>query len=100
MSAVEVPAIVTRLPISDLWRGYMKTRGCLVVAGVLIALTAAPAGAGPVRIYVTDSAGDTVHVIEAATNKVVQVIRGIEAPHGVAFSPDGARAYVRNESTN
>src|ERR1043166_6250117 len=79
----------------------MKTyRGCLVVVGVLIALTAAPAAAGPVRIYITDSAGDTVHVIDAATNKVVQVIRGIEAPHGVTFSPDGARVYVSNEATN
>src|SRR6202048_4996746 len=100
MSAVEVPAIVTRLAISDPWRGSMKTRGCLVVAGVLVALTAAPAGAGPVRIYITDSAADTVHVIDAATNKVVQVIRGIETPHGVAFSPDGARVYVSNESTD
>jgi len=64
----------------------MKThRGCLVLAGVLIVLTAAPAAAGPVRIYITDSAADTVHVIDAATNKVVQVIRGIEAPHGVTF---------------
>src|SRR5262249_24832257 len=82
-------------------RALMKIhRGCLALAGVLIALTAAPAGAGPVRVYITDSAGDTVHVIDAATNKVVQVIRGIEAPHGVTFSPDGARVYVSNESTN
>src|SRR5215470_4950926 len=79
----------------------MKThRGCLVLAGALIALSAAPAAAGPVRIYITDSAADTVHVIDAATNKVVQVIRGIEAPHGVTFSPDGARVYISNESTD
>jgi len=79
----------------------MKIRcGCLVLAGALIALTAPPAAAGPVRVYVTGSAADTVHVIDAATNKVVQVLRGIEAPHGVAFSPDGARVYVSNESTD
>jgi YVTN family beta-propeller protein len=78
----------------------MKTRrGCLVLAGMLIAL-ATPAAAGPVRVYVTDSAADTVHVIDASTNKVVQVIRGIEAPHGVTFSPDGSRVYVSNESTD
>jgi len=52
------------------------------------------------RIYVTNSAGDTVDVIDAATNKVVQVLRGIELPHGVAFSPDGSRVYVSNESEN
>jgi YVTN family beta-propeller protein len=75
-------------------------RACLVLAPLLLALSTAPAAAGPARIYVTDSAADTVHVIDAATNKVVQVIRGIEAPHGVTFSPDGARVYVSNESTD
>jgi YVTN family beta-propeller protein len=49
-------------------------------------------------IYVTNSAGDTVDVIDPATNKIVQVIRGIELPHGVAFSPDGSRVYISNES--
>jgi YVTN family beta-propeller protein len=51
-----------------------------------------------VRIYVTNSAGDTVDVIDPLTNRVVQTIRGIELPHGIAFSPDGARVYVSNES--
>jgi DNA-binding beta-propeller fold protein YncE len=32
------------------------------------------------------------------TDKVVQVIEGIEAPHDVHFSPDGRRVYIRNES--
>jgi len=49
-------------------------------------------------IYVTNSAGDTIDVIDPATNKVVQVIHGIELPHGITFSPDGARVYVSNES--
>jgi YVTN family beta-propeller protein len=54
---------------------------------------------GPVaRVYVTNSAGDSIDVVDPATNKVVQVIRGIELPHGIAFSPDGARIYVSNES--
>ena len=51
-----------------------------------------------VRIYVTNSAGNTIDVIDPALNKVVQVLRGIELPHGIAFSPDGARVYVSNES--
>ena len=50
------------------------------------------------RIYVTNSAADTIDVIDSATNKIVQVIRGIELPHGVTFSPDGTRVYVSNES--
>ena len=50
------------------------------------------------RIYVTNSAADTIDVIDPAANKVVQVIRGIELPHGVNFSPDGSRVYVSSES--
>ncbi|MCU1243839.1 MAG: beta-propeller repeat protein [Candidatus Acidoferrum typicum] len=49
-------------------------------------------------IYITNSAADTIDVVDPATNKVVQVIRGIELPHGITFSPDGARVYVSNES--
>jgi YVTN family beta-propeller protein len=50
------------------------------------------------RIYVTNSASDTIDVVDAATNKIVQVIRGIELPHGISFSPDGSRVYVSSES--
>ena len=50
-----------------------------------------------VRIYVTNSAGDSVHVVDPATNKVVQVFKGPEAMHGIGFAPDGSRVYVSNE---
>src|SRR5438309_1784508 len=50
------------------------------------------------RVYVTNSAGSTIDVIDTATNQVAQVIHGIELPHGIAFSPDGTRVYVSNES--
>jgi YVTN family beta-propeller protein len=49
-------------------------------------------------IYVTNSAGDTIDVVDPAANTVVQVIHGIELPHGITFSPDAARVYVSNES--
>jgi YVTN family beta-propeller protein len=52
----------------------------------------------PYVLYVTNSAGDSIHVIDPATNKVVQEIKGIEAAHGIAPSPDGARVYVSNEA--
>jgi YVTN family beta-propeller protein len=47
---------------------------------------------------VTNSAGDSIHVVDPTTNKVVQEIKGIEAAHGIAPSPDGTRVYVSNES--
>jgi YVTN family beta-propeller protein len=49
-------------------------------------------------IFITNSADDTVDVVDPARNKVAQVIRGIELPHGVNFSPDGTRVYISNES--
>jgi YVTN family beta-propeller protein len=54
--------------------------------------------ANTVRVYVTNSAGNTVDVVDPTTNKIVQVIKGIEVPHGVNFSPDGKRVYVTNEA--
>ncbi len=43
--------------------------------GLLLAL---PLYASSVRIYITNAAGDRVHVIDPATNKVVEEIKGIE----------------------
>jgi DNA-binding beta-propeller fold protein YncE len=70
-----------------------------ILASACFALVLAPisASADTVRIYVTNSAGDNVHVIDPATNKVVQVFRGPEAAHGIAFAPDGSRVYISNE---
>jgi YVTN family beta-propeller protein len=51
-----------------------------------------------VRVIQTNSAGDNLHVIDAATNRVVGVIEDIEVPHGVAIAPDGTRVYVTDES--
>ena len=56
------------------------------------------ARAGKVRIVQTNSAGDNVHIIDPATNKVVGEIDGIEVGHGAAGSPDGSRLYVSNEA--
>src|SRR6185436_9932690 len=51
-----------------------------------------------VRIIQTNSAGDNVHLIDPATNKVVGEITGIEAGHGAGASPDGKTIYVSNEA--
>src|SRR5262252_8595196 len=65
---------------------------------LVLALAPLPAWGGQAFIYVTNSAGDSIHVIDSATNKVVQEIKGIEAAHGIAPSPDGSRVYVSNEA--
>ena len=66
----------------------------------LSCLLALPLAANTVRIYQTNSAGDAVEIIDAATNKVVMQVKDIEVPHGVAFSPDGSRAYISCEAEN
>src|SRR5206468_8963332 len=50
------------------------------------------------RIIQTNSAGDNVHGIDPATNKVVGVITGIEVNHGAAVAPDGSRIYISDEA--
>jgi YVTN family beta-propeller protein len=65
--------------------------------GLLLAL---PLAANADRIYQTNSAGDSVDIIDSATNAVVLQVKDIEVPHGVTFSPDGTRAYISCESEN
>src|SRR5271166_2552638 len=65
---------------------------------MLLTLLSLPAWGATALIYVTNSAGDSIHVIDPASNKVVQEIKGIEAAHGIAPSPDGSRIYVSNEA--
>src|SRR5258708_39723893 len=66
---------------------------------VLCALCLSSAGAqqGKLRIIQTNSAGDNIHIINPAINKVVGEIKGIDASHGVAASPDSSRIYVSEE---
>src|SRR4051812_5554148 len=70
----------------------------VAVAGVLLWTLPAMAAGSKVRIIQTNSAGDNVHLIDPATNKVVGVITGIEVNHGAAVAPDGTRIYVSDEA--
>jgi YVTN family beta-propeller protein len=75
----------------------MKERFCArVLLGLLIA--AVPLVAGTTHVYVTNRGGTTIDVIDTATNKVVQTIKGIESPEVVRFSPDGNRLYIATRS--
>jgi YVTN family beta-propeller protein len=74
------------------------SRQALVLAIFVFSMAALGAAANKARILQTNSAGDNVHVIDPATNKVVGLIQGIEVGHGVAASLDGKQIYVSNES--
>src|SRR6266853_5196060 len=77
-------------------------RGCLtVLAGIVLCTTSlSPLAAqqSKLRIIQTNSAGDNIHIIDPVTNKVVGEIKGIEASHGIAVSPDGSRIYISEEA--
>jgi YVTN family beta-propeller protein len=71
---------------------------CLAMLAAVVLCTVALSAQKKVRIIQTNSAGDNVHLIDPATNKVVGVIEGIEVNHGAGVAPDGSRIYVSNEA--
>jgi YVTN family beta-propeller protein len=79
-------------------------RGSLtVLAGILlctVSFSTLSAQNAKLRIIQTNSAGDNIHIIDPATNKVMGEIKGIEAPHGVTVAPDGSKIYVSEEANN
>jgi YVTN family beta-propeller protein len=77
----------------------MKTN-LFVIPAVCLAFVAIEAtiDAATVRIVQTNAAGDSVMLIDPATNKVVGTIEGIEVNHGAAVAPDGSRFYITNEA--
>src|SRR3989454_603059 len=70
----------------------------LMILAILILITLPLAAQNQVRILQSNAAGDRVRIIDPATNKVVGVVPGIEAGHGVTASPDGSRMYVSSEA--
>src|ERR1051325_11079027 len=75
----------------------MKTSGALITVALLVSTLSLHA-AKRVVIVQPNSAGDNVHLIDPATNKVVGVINGIEVNHGATVAPDGTRIYVSDEA--
>src|SRR5579862_7482937 len=81
------------------WRSLTVTALAVAAAVLFFTLPGRAAGNGTkVRIIQTNSAGDSVHIIDPATNKVVGVINGIEVNHGAAVAPDGSHIYISNEA--
>ena len=74
----------------------MTTKLSAVLA--LAILTTLTLQASTVRIVQTNSAGDSVMLIDPATNKVVGEIKDIEVNHGATAAPDGSRLYITNEA--
>src|SRR5262245_57818856 len=74
----------------------MQTKLSIALGIALLATLSVEAST--VRIVQTNSAGDSVMLIDPASNKVVGEIKDIEVNHGAASAPDGSRLYVTNEA--
>src|ERR1017187_7776886 len=79
---------------------YMFRLSLAAVAGIVLCTVSFPSLAAQLRIIQANFAGDTIHIIDPATNKVVGKIEGMEATHGITVAPDGSRIYISEEATN
>jgi len=66
----------------------------------LALIAALPLAAAPLRIYVTNSAGDNITIIDPVSDHVVGEFRVSRNPHGIVPSPDGKRFYISSEGEN
>jgi len=80
-----------------------KNLFCWVAAAGLLAALCANGMSGEPRpdtvpkLYVTNSAGDNIHVIDLRTFRVIGEIKAGDHPHGAAASPDGRRFFTTIE---
>jgi YVTN family beta-propeller protein len=79
-----------------------RGRELALIAGLAATLFVAPTFAQNGRTFIvqTNSAGDSVMLIDPATDKIVAEIPDEEVVHGAVASPDGSRIYLTVESTS
>src|SRR5947207_3543347 len=74
----------------------------VLVAAITLVLAGGSAGQpakrGAGKLYVTNSTGDSIHVIDLGTLEVVGEIKTASHPHGAAVSADGRRLFCSVES--
>ena len=69
-----------------------RVGGAAMALALLGTLGARPAAAAP-KLYVTNSTGDNIHVIDLKTFRVLGEIKTGERQHGAAVSGDGRRLF-------
>ena len=74
--------------------------GVLLLALVLTTASGADQKESVPKLYVTNSAGDNIHIIDLRSFKVIGEIRTGEHPHGAAVSADGRRFFTTVEGNH
>jgi len=87
--------IATLTPIA---RRHWVPLGITVLALAVFVTPPVAAQAGKAFIVQTNSAGDSVSLIDPVTDRIVAEIPDAEVIHGAAAAPDGSRLYLSNES--
>ena len=65
----------------------------------LAGLRWAAAGALAQKLYVANSAGNDIHVIDTATNRVIKRVEVGPEPHGLAATASGDKIFITIENT-
>ncbi len=83
---------------SEWWRPRRRARGLLYLTVVLGGSVISSLVNATPFAYVTNDIGNSVSVIDTATNTVVATIPAGFRPRDIAITPDGSQAYVANLS--
>lgn len=80
----------------------MSLRTCSLFCAALALgawlIFAAPNARPRAILYVTNSGGNDVTLVDLATNKTIGSIETGDTPHGLEASPDGRRVYISGET--
>ena len=78
----------------------MNRHLCIILVLLAITSSGAWAGSGSIRIYVTNSLGDDITVIDVASRKVVDDIHVGKGVHGICAAANGRTIFSTIESEN
>src|SRR5213594_3325267 len=73
-----------------------SSRYALALAGLI--WVAGPCAASRAILYVTNSGGNDVTLVDVAANNTIGSIETGSTPHGLEASPDGTRVYISGET--
>ena len=68
------------------------------ILGVIVLLWPGVAAASKDILYVTNSGGNDITLVDVETLKVIGSIETGDTPHGLEASPDGSRIYISGET--
>src|SRR5271165_853349 len=66
----------------------------------LVSFSSAQIASASQKMYVANSGGNDVHVIECATNKVIKRVEVGPEPHGLTATADGSLIFMTIENTH